>query len=317
MAMIKGLAYTTPIIGRISIGKMVESAGKRLPKKEDHFTITTQAQRAGEWIVHPLQDKLLKDMGVDKLTSIPVGLMYNNVDLNLSSNYSAFDKATGRQLCVGDGEKAKRVVGGKVESVECPGKQMCEFGMRNRCDYYARLHVQIDGQSDDESAFIFRTRGINSVRTLGAKLARLKGRYGRLVGLPLDLKLRGKSGRQSHGSAFFFVDLQIREGMTCNEAIALAIAREKRDLASDLNQVAFEEAALAGLQNGAFEETEEDAPEFEDLLAGEDEPRIPSDKEKIDKLVTFAEGTGLDALRHQIEEEAGGDQVSSGAPAEA
>ena len=32
--MIKGLAITQPVIGRISIGKVVEKDGKRLPQKD-------------------------------------------------------------------------------------------------------------------------------------------------------------------------------------------------------------------------------------------------------------------------------------------
>lgn len=42
--MIKGLAITPPVIGRISIGKVVEKNGKRLPEKDDSFTITTQVK---------------------------------------------------------------------------------------------------------------------------------------------------------------------------------------------------------------------------------------------------------------------------------
>ncbi len=40
--MIKGLAITPPILGRISIGKVVEKNGKRIPEKDDQFTITSQ-----------------------------------------------------------------------------------------------------------------------------------------------------------------------------------------------------------------------------------------------------------------------------------
>lgn len=40
--MLKGLALTPPIVGRISIGKVIEKAGKRLPEKDDEFTITSQ-----------------------------------------------------------------------------------------------------------------------------------------------------------------------------------------------------------------------------------------------------------------------------------
>ena len=35
--MIKGLAITPPVLGRISIGKIVEKEGKRLPQKDDQF----------------------------------------------------------------------------------------------------------------------------------------------------------------------------------------------------------------------------------------------------------------------------------------
>ena len=44
--MIKGLAITPPIIGRISIGRIVEKNGKRLPEKDDQFTLTTKYKTA-------------------------------------------------------------------------------------------------------------------------------------------------------------------------------------------------------------------------------------------------------------------------------
>ena len=56
--MIKGLMITPPVIGRISIGKVVEKNGKRLPEKDDEFTITTQMQSRGQWILHPLDEAL-------------------------------------------------------------------------------------------------------------------------------------------------------------------------------------------------------------------------------------------------------------------
>jgi len=42
--MIKGLSITPPVLGRISIGRVVERNGKRLPEKDDQFTITSQVQ---------------------------------------------------------------------------------------------------------------------------------------------------------------------------------------------------------------------------------------------------------------------------------
>lgn len=56
--MIKGLAITPPILGRISIGKVVEKNGKRLPEKDDQFTITSQIQNKDGWVKHPLDEQL-------------------------------------------------------------------------------------------------------------------------------------------------------------------------------------------------------------------------------------------------------------------
>lgn len=57
--MIKGLAITPPILGRISIGKVVEKNGKRIPEKDDQFTITSQIQNKDSgWVKHPLDEQL-------------------------------------------------------------------------------------------------------------------------------------------------------------------------------------------------------------------------------------------------------------------
>ncbi len=56
--MLKGLALTPPIVGRISIGKVVERGGKRLPEKDDEFTLTSQVQSHGAWVPHPLDGTL-------------------------------------------------------------------------------------------------------------------------------------------------------------------------------------------------------------------------------------------------------------------
>lgn len=54
--MIKGLAITPPVPGRISIGKIVEKNGKRIPEKDDQFTITSQIQGKDGWVRHPLDE---------------------------------------------------------------------------------------------------------------------------------------------------------------------------------------------------------------------------------------------------------------------
>lgn len=67
--MIKGLMITPPVIGRISIGKVVEKNGKRLPEKDDEFTITTQVQQRGQWVLHPLDEALRKSQAPGQVSS--------------------------------------------------------------------------------------------------------------------------------------------------------------------------------------------------------------------------------------------------------
>jgi hypothetical protein len=70
--MLKGLVITPPVLGRISIGKVVEKAGKRLPEKDDQFTITSQVQGADGWLPHPFDEGFRKAQG-GKIRSIPIG----------------------------------------------------------------------------------------------------------------------------------------------------------------------------------------------------------------------------------------------------
>ncbi|MCK5887973.1 MAG: hydrolase or metal-binding protein, partial [Alcanivorax sp.] len=205
--MIKGLAITPPVIGRISIGRVVEKNGKRLPEKDDQFTITTQIQTKEGWLPHPLDEALRQEVQGKKLRSIPVTLPFNDPDLNLRAEYTFFERKSGRPLCAGNGETCRRHTENGLESLPCPSPDLCDYGNHGLCKPYGRLYVQI-GNDDELGCFVFRTTGYNSIRTLAARL-----RYfhaisgGNLATLPLELKLRGKSTTQSHRAPIYYVDL--------------------------------------------------------------------------------------------------------------
>ena len=255
--MIKGLALTPPVVGRIAIGKVVEKNGKRLPEKDDEFTITSQVQSRDGWVHHPLDEALRKDSGTAKLRAIPIRLLFDDVDLNLRANYTLFDRSIGRPVCVGNGESCKRSSDSGMQSLPCPSPHACKFG-EGICKPYGRLHVRI-GDEDELGSFVFRTTGYNSIRTLAARLnyfSALSG--GRLSCLPLELRLRGKSTTQSHRSPIYYVDLTVRTGISMAEALAEARAEEERRLAAGFNQIALDQAAQLGFASGVFEETEDD-----------------------------------------------------------
>lgn len=269
--MIKGLAITPPVIGRISIGRVLERNGKRLPEKDDQFTLTTQVQNRDGWALHPLDEQLRKATDGQKLRSIPVRMVFNDPDLNLRADYSLFDRASGRPRCVGNGETCRRMGEGGVERLPCPGPDACAFAMGD-CKAYARLNVLVgDGEDDALGTFVLRTTSFNTIRTLAARLQYFSAVSGNhLSCMPLELKLRGKSTTMSHRSAIFYVDLVVRSGMTLEAAIKVAQEREEARRAAGLDQDALDEAARQGFANGAFEDLAEDVPAIaEEFFPGE------------------------------------------------
>lgn len=255
--MIKGLCITPPILGRISIGKMVEKNGRRLPEKDDQFTITSQIQTQGGWAPHPLDAIYRNASQGEKLRTIPVSVLFSDPDLNLRVAYCVFDRHAGRPLCTGNGAHCRRLTQEGITSLPCPGPETCEFG-QGQCKPYGRLNVKIDA-ADELGTFIFRTTGYNSIRTLAARLQYYQAVSGNLLAaLPLELRLRGKSTAQSHRTPIYYVDLTIREGTTMEEAIRQAREQHHRRGESGFDQPALDKAAKEGLANGQFEESEEE-----------------------------------------------------------
>lgn len=301
--MIKGLAITPPILGRISIGKVVEKNGKRLPEKDDQFSVTSQVQGRDGWVAHPFDEGLRKASGTGKIRSIPVRVLFNDPDLNLRAEYSMFDRSTGRPLCVGNGEVCRRYTASGVQTLPCPSPDGCELAKGGLCKPYGRLNVKI-GDDDEVGTFIFRTTGFNSIRSLAARLSYYQAVSGNLLAcLPLELRLRGKSTTMSHRTPVYYVDLTVREGMTLEESIAEARSNDERRKAVGYDQTALDESARQGFANGAFEESGEEIPEiveefFHDASASVDtgtdsvgdaapvqtlKPARPTLREKLDK----------------------------------
>ncbi|WP_017232913.1 hypothetical protein [Pandoraea sp. B-6] len=297
--MLKGLAITPPVIGRISIGRVVEKNGKRLPEKDDQFTITTQMQNRDGWVLHPF-DEALRKAGSGKLRSIPVRVLFNDPDLNLRAEYSMFDRQNGRPVCVGNGETCRRVTNEGTVPLPCPSPDGCAFGQTGGCKPYGRLNVVI-GDEDELGSFIFRTTSFNSIRTLAARLHYFNAVSGGLLAtMPLELKLRGKSTTQSHRSAIYYVDLVVQSGLTLGDAIARARELDSQRKASGFDPAALDEAAQAGFANGAFEESGEDTQavveEFYPDDDGTGEPESDkgaggtSLKDKLERKATRATG---------------------------
>ncbi|WP_334180955.1 hydrolase or metal-binding protein [Pseudomonas nitroreducens] len=255
--MLKGLAITPPVLGRISIGKVVERNGKRLPEKDDQFTLTSQVQLRDSWLPHPLDEELRTAQG-GKIRRIPIRLLFNAPELNFRAEYCLFDRQSGRPVCVGNGETCKRRAQDGIVSLPCPSPDGCPLAQGGACKPYARLNVVI-GDDDPLGSFVFRTSSFNSIRTLAARLQYLQAISGnRLACLPLELCLHGKSTPQSHGLPIFYVDITVRSGLSMEEALLQARELDEARQASGFDQAALDATARLGLANGAFEDSDEE-----------------------------------------------------------
>ncbi len=269
--MLKGLALTPPVVGRISIGKVVEKNGKRLPEKDDEFTLTSQVQSRGAWVLHPMDEALRQaagpasGTGSAKLRCIPVKLLFDDPDLNLRVGYTLFDRQTGRPLCVGNGLTCKRVGAGveghgngaEAASLPCDGPDFCAYA-QGQCKAFGRLNVRV-GDEDELGTFVFRTTGYNSIRTLATRQRYLHAVSGGLLSnLPLELRLRGKSTTMSHRAPIYYVDLTLRSGTSLAEAMGQARTERQARTEAGWDQAALDQAAREGFACGVFEESEED-----------------------------------------------------------
>ena len=257
--MIKGLAITPPILGRISIGKMIEKNDKRVPEKDDQFTLTSQIQNKEGWVKHPLDEQLRAKAPNQKLRSIPVRMIFNDPELNLRAEYTLFDRQTGRPVCIGNGETCQRLTNQGVEHYPCPSPDLCPLAQGGLCKPYGRLYVNLD-ESDELGTFIFRTTGFNSIRTLAARLSYYHAASGGLLScLPLQLTLRGKSTTQSYRTPVYYVDLTLRDGVNLQDAIHSARQMDEQSKAAGFYQEALDFIARKGFENARFELNNEEA----------------------------------------------------------
>ncbi|CAJ3342453.1 Uncharacterised protein [Burkholderia pseudomallei] len=299
--MLKGLAITPPVVGRISIGRIVERNGKRLPEKDDAFTLTTQVQQRGEWLLHPMQE-VLRKATPGKLRSIPVRMLFADPDLNLRADFSLFDRDTGRPVCVGNGETCRRIGkdGNGIETLPCPSPDGCRFGQQGGCKPYARLNVLI-GDEDEMGSFILRTTSFNSIRTLAARLHYFRAISGNLLAcLPLELRLRGKSTTQSYRAPIYYVDLTVRSGSTLEEALAKAHELDARRKLAGFDQAALDDAARLGFANGAFE----DSPEERAAVAEEFYPAAEAVQSNGDPTSSDLGSAAKSSLREKLDRQA-------------
>ena len=224
---IKGLTPQLAERGKIKIGGLGDERQKqgkpgetyRMPVKFDYILITTmQRDQAGRLMPDTaLMDKFKKDQSVQKLTEIPVRLLYDDIDLNFPTRYSCYN---GNQCwCSGDGESAQRLGQGKVMAgtsnapanlgepifrdatvneygtVPCPCERIeSDYKGRDKCKPMGTLQVLLEGVERVGGVWKFRTTSWNSVNAILSSMVLIKTLTGGILsGIPLHLVLSPKT----------------------------------------------------------------------------------------------------------------------------
>lgn len=174
-------------------------------------------------LAHPLSHKLAGKQpdGRPLLEEIPIRLFFDKTEQNLHASYQAVDQNTGAILCRGNGcLAARKGADGACSQVKCPGPRQCDFTQNSgaSCDLHVRLLVQVEGSDDPLACFEFQSTGINTYRTLKAKLTTLEAAFGGLRGLPLRLTRFAKSSRGSSYLPFYVANIELRHTVTLKAA---------------------------------------------------------------------------------------------------
>ena len=293
--MVKNLVAGPSQLGRISIGRTNE---KGLPEKCDSMRVTGNSRVQKSWIDHPVMALLNKNKE-GKIHSIPVRILFDRPANNLQTAYTSFD-TKGRQVCVGDGDKAKRRENGAVTEVLCPGPELCEFGQKNRCKLFSRFTVGIDVGKDEigmyemnpTAGFVFRSTGWNTAKQLQAQLGSFSAACGgKMAGFPADLVIRAKSSSASMKSMFFYLDLVPRGGLIKAVSETLARRRDMEEAGVTWDQV--EETVEAALNASVFAEDGENGQAIvNEFFADEvdtETGEIHETSSKVDVVLTEAE----------------------------
>lgn len=271
--MVTGLEFDTPILGTIRMGdtRPGEAGAQDELVHFDYFEVHTRRKNAdGTWAKHALHEKLLngqekaegdgENHEPKKLRDIPILLPYNNPDLLLTQQFEARRLSDGKRICVGDGNKAIRIAesSGTGETA-CPGCDRCPFGNSKDvfCQRRTSFIFRIDGQGDQFSVFVLHSAGKNTGQTLVSKLHAMYGAFGgKLVGIPMSLKMRNTASMDPVQGPVFYADLVLR-GVNPIEAVKMAREHEKEQLEAGFDQQGLEAAMLELKKHSQFAPPEE------------------------------------------------------------
>jgi hypothetical protein len=281
--MIKNLKRSVAEGGKIKIGGKGElltgqgGATYARPRKDDHFTITTNMRENGDPNANLItNEKIMAALHAwadadGKVRRLPIMLLSDDVDEVFPTAYVAY---SGKHMaCRGDGETATRFISprGEVlaepETVECPCERLEKDSKGGRrCKFTGILHcsLRLPGHAVIGSVYRWRTTSEISVTQIVTHLQDIiLPAAGTLRGLPLMLVLRPQQvspgGRLS---TVYVCHIDLCEDLVIAQRAALEAATMRRELAAGLRTEPDYRATLQLPGSESPEEQAEIAPEY-------------------------------------------------------
>ena len=257
-------------IGKIKTGELSDkrtATGRRLPKKLDHFVITSILRDEEGNLL--LDEEMNEKIGQD-CKELDVYLCYDSPELNMPTFYAHFTQSKLR--CMGDGNTAQRTMdGGGREELLC-NPTTCEAYQQKLCKPYGRLSVILSSANRIGGAYIFRTtswHGLRNILTSMAFIRTITG--GILAGLPLKMRLIPMQVQpRDLGRKVTIYPVNIEFNGNMNQLMGAAEQEVKRRLQLGTNMRQIESVTREMIAENVREEVEEHASEISEEFAPEE-----------------------------------------------
>jgi len=289
--------------GKIKIGRkgaLVRNTF-RMPEKLDHFLITTMMRGNDENYIldTELMQQLMQKQGTDKLTEIPIRLLFDELALNFQCRYTCFRGRT--RWCTGDGLAAFRnsAQGNPPTQIKCPceraeptypGEGKTPDGKpdgKGKCKTAGCLSVMIDGAQCVGAVWKFRTTSYNSVIGILSSLTLIKRITGGvLAGIPLTLTLQPKTAQnQMDGGqlTIYIVGIEFRGTVAALQQAGYQIALTTEKYRQQIVHIEDQALKLISIDAAVLDDSDEDtADEFHPEDAAGDAPIVSGAPELVD-----------------------------------
>lgn len=258
-------------IGKIKIGELSErrtTGGRRLPKKLDHFVITSLLRdEEGDLL---LDEEMNKKIG-NNCRELDIYLAYDSPELNMPTFYGYFTQSKLR--CMGDGVTALRTTEeGDKEEIVCNPKT-CEYFKQKQCKPYGRLSVILSSADRIGGSYVFRTTSWNTLRNILTSMAfirRISG--GVLAGLPLKMRLmpmQVQPKELGRTVRIYTVNIEFDGSMTALMDAAEQEVKRRIQMGTNMKQIEAEDSKE--IAERVREEAEERAAEISEEFVPEEE----------------------------------------------